>query len=95
MINIQAEITRSPIVTTLAMAVHSLLLVDALQTFSPDYELLVASRKNVTLDSVSGSLRESEPAFRASPGSPGSPGLSSSPPPSQVDISKALSSLDP
>ena len=54
-------------------------------TSLPDQSLLL-------VDSVSGSLRGSDPA---SPASPGSPGLSSSPPPSQFDISKALSSLDP
>ena len=86
----KAGVTRRPYETNLTMSVHSLLLGDALQTFGPDYELLVASHKHVTVDSVSGSLRGSDPA---SPASPGSPGLLSSPPPSQFDISKA--SLDP
>ena len=34
------------------MSVHSLLLVDALQTIGPDYKLLVASHKHVTVDNV-------------------------------------------
>ncbi|CAH2208727.1 jg25787, partial [Pararge aegeria aegeria] len=33
--------------TSLALSVHSLLLVDALQTYGPDFELLVASHKHV------------------------------------------------
>ena len=32
------------------MSVHSLLLVDALQTFGSDYDLVVASHKNVSVD---------------------------------------------
>lgn len=32
---------------SLALSVHSLLLVDALQTYGPDFELLVASHKHV------------------------------------------------
>lgn len=33
--------------TSLSLSVHSLLLVDALQTFGPDFELLLASHKHV------------------------------------------------
>lgn len=32
---------------SLTLSVHSLLLVDALQTYGPDFELLVASHKHV------------------------------------------------
>ena len=39
-------------VTNLAKSVHSLLLVDALQKFGPDYEVLVASHKHVPVDCV-------------------------------------------
>jgi vacuolar protein sorting-associated protein 13D len=53
--------------------VHGLLLVDALQEFGPDFELLVASHKHVGMDSVSGSLRDSEPTSPTTPVSPGSP----------------------
>ena len=45
--NMKAWVTRRPYNTNLAMSVHSLLLVDALQTFGSDYELLVASQKHV------------------------------------------------
>ena len=50
--NMKAGVTRRTYVINLAMSVHSLLLVDALQTFGPDYELLVASHRHVTVDSV-------------------------------------------
>ena len=91
--NMKAGITRRPYDTNLALSVHSLLVVDALQTFGPDYELLVASHKSVCVDTVSGSLKGSDPA---SPISPGSPVPASAPtPPSQADLTKALSSLDP
>ena len=51
--NMKGGVTRRPYDTNLAMCVHSLLLVDALQALGPDYELLVASHKHVTVDSVS------------------------------------------
>ena len=89
--NMKAGVTRRPYDTNLALSVHSLLVVDALQTFGPDYELLVASHKNVCVDTVSGSLKGSDPS---SPMSPGSPVPSSSPTPSQADLTKALSSLE-
>ncbi|XP_043601959.1 vacuolar protein sorting-associated protein 13D isoform X2 [Bombus pyrosoma] len=56
-----------------SLSVHGLLLVDALQEFGPDFELLVASHKHVGMDSISGSLRDSEPTSPVSPVSPGSP----------------------
>ena len=90
--NMKAGFTRRPYDTNLALSVHSLLVVDALQTFGPDYELLMASHKHVCVDTVSGSLRGSDPA---SPMSPGSPLPSTSPaPPTGADLSIALSSLD-
>ena len=50
--NMKAGVTRRTYVINLAMSVHSLLLVDALQTIGPDYKLLVASHKHVTVDNV-------------------------------------------
>ncbi|XP_034247458.1 vacuolar protein sorting-associated protein 13D isoform X2 [Thrips palmi] len=67
---VRAGFTKRPFDTSLSLSVHSLLLVDALQTFGPDFELLVASHKHVGMDSVSGSLRDSEPTSPTSPGSP-------------------------
>ena len=86
--NTRAGVVRRPFDMSLSLSVQSLLLVDALQTFGPDYELLVASHRNVSVDSVSGSLRG---ASSPEPGSPGS-GTSSSPP-SHRDLSLALASL--
>ncbi|XP_039294739.1 vacuolar protein sorting-associated protein 13D isoform X2 [Nilaparvata lugens] len=67
---VKTTFTKRPYDTSLTLSVHSLLLVDALQTFGPDFELLVASHKHVGMDSVSGSLRDSEPTSPVSPGSP-------------------------
>ena len=91
---VRASLTRRPYDTNVALSVHSLLLVDAMQTFGPNFELLVASHRHVTVDSVSGSLLGSEPVSPMSPGSPDplSPHSrynSTSP----MDIKRALSSL--
>ena len=57
--NMEVGVTKRPYDTNLAMSVHSLLLVDALQTLGPDYEQLEASHKHVTVDSESGPMRGS------------------------------------
>lgn len=67
---VKMSFTKRPFDTSLSLSVHGLLLVDALQTFGPDFELLLASHKHVGMDSVSGSLRDSEPTSPTSPGSP-------------------------
>ena len=86
----RAGLTRRPYDTNLSLSVHSLLLVDALQTLGPDYELLVASHRHVSVDSVSGSLFSSDPASPACPaGSPLQPG----PAPNHQELHSALSSL--
>ncbi|QQP35706.1 Uncharacterized protein FKW44_023998 [Caligus rogercresseyi] len=90
---VKASLTRRPFDTNISLSVHSLLVVDAIQTFGPNFELLVASHRNVCVDSISGSLRGSEPATPFSPRSPDptkSSYLSSVP---QLKIHKALSSL--
>lgn len=77
--------------TNITLSVHGLLLVDAMQSYGPDFELLVASHRHVGMDSLSGSLRHSEPC---SPSSPGSPDPSSHiRPMSPLSISRAISSL--
>lgn len=53
-----------------SLTIHSLLVVDALQTFGADFQLLVASHKHISMDSVSGSLLDSEPCSPVSPASP-------------------------
>lgn len=77
--------------TNITLSVHGLLLVDAMQSYGPDFELLVASHRHVGMDSLSGSLRQSEPC---SPCSPGSPDPSThARPTSPLSISRAISSL--
>lgn len=70
---VRAALSKRPADLSASLSVHGLLLVDALQEFGPDFELLVASHKHVGMDSVSGSLRDSEPTSPVSPVSPGSP----------------------
>ncbi|KAL3268817.1 hypothetical protein HHI36_007913 [Cryptolaemus montrouzieri] len=77
---------------SVTLTVHSLLLVDALQTFGADFELLVASHKHVGMDSMSGSLRDSEPTSPISPASP-DPNISRPILTSPVALTQALSSL--
>ncbi|XP_043480928.1 vacuolar protein sorting-associated protein 13D isoform X1 [Leptopilina heterotoma] len=70
---VRAALCKRPADLSASLSVHGLLLVDALQEFGPDFELLVASHKHVGMDSISGSLRDSEPTSPVSPVSPGSP----------------------
>lgn len=44
---VRAHLSKRPHEVSATLSVHSLLLVDALQTFGPDFELLVASHKHV------------------------------------------------
>ena len=44
---VTANMTKTAYDTKVGLTVHSLLVVDALQTYGPDFELLVASHKNV------------------------------------------------
>ncbi|XP_055691450.1 intermembrane lipid transfer protein Vps13D isoform X2 [Lutzomyia longipalpis] len=89
---VKAGFSRRAAETNITLSVHGLLLVDAIQSFGPDFELLIASHRHVGIDSVSGSLKQSEPC---SPMSPGSPDPTQNPgrPTSPHTISKALSSL--
>lgn len=64
---IRVKFRKQPHNVSTTLTVHSLLLVDALQTFGPDFELLFASHKNVCIDTMSGSLRDSDPTSPASP----------------------------
>ena len=84
-------------VQCVSLVFHSLLLVDAIQTLGSNFELLAASHKNVTVDSVSGSLRGSDPVSPASPHSPMPPSTSVGMVPhkstSPSDIARALSAL--
>ena len=44
---VSANLTSRPYDTSVSFAVQSLLIGDAMQTFGPDFELLVASHKNL------------------------------------------------
>ncbi|XP_055954829.1 intermembrane lipid transfer protein VPS13D [Patella vulgata] len=70
---VEANISQKKLNSSLSLTVHSLLIVDALQTYGHDFELLVASHKNLVLDSTSGSIRGSNTASPSSPRSPNSP----------------------
>ncbi|XP_055636021.1 intermembrane lipid transfer protein Vps13D isoform X3 [Toxorhynchites rutilus septentrionalis] len=89
---VKAGYSKRPEDVTLTLSVHGLLLADAIQSFGPDFELLVASHRHVGMDSLSGSLRQSEPCSPCSPGSP-DPNVENRRPTSPLTISKALSNL--
>ncbi|XP_067643224.1 intermembrane lipid transfer protein Vps13D isoform X2 [Eurosta solidaginis] len=69
-IGARAGITKRSEDTHISMSVHGLLLVDAIQSFGPDFELLVASHRHVGMDSISGSLKQSKPCSPTTPSSP-------------------------
>ncbi|XP_072222806.1 intermembrane lipid transfer protein VPS13D isoform X2 [Leuresthes tenuis] len=61
-----AHFVKRPYDAEVSLTVHGLLLVDTLQTYGSDFDLLVASHKHLSFDIPTGSLRESQPS---SPGS--------------------------
>ncbi|XP_028966611.1 vacuolar protein sorting-associated protein 13D [Galendromus occidentalis] len=67
---VQVTSTRYPHMQSLNLQVQGLLLVDAVQTHGSDFDLLLASHKHITMDSRSGSIRDSEPNSPISPASP-------------------------
>ncbi|EDW76798.1 uncharacterized protein Dwil_GK18894 [Drosophila willistoni] len=69
-IGVRAGLIKESNVTNITMAVHGLLLVDAIQSFGPDFELLAASHRQVGMDSFSGSLKHSTICSPVTPGSP-------------------------
>ncbi|KAM7356415.1 vacuolar protein sorting 13D [Cochliomyia hominivorax] len=69
-IGAKAGINRKAGETNINMSVHGFLLVDAIQSFGHDFELLIASHRHVEMDSISGSLKQSEPCSPINPGSP-------------------------
>ena len=91
---VKASLTRRSHETNIGLSVHSLLLVDAMQTFGPNFELLIASHRNVMVDSMSGSLKGSDPVSPCSPSSPNSTMVGSAEKmTSPIDLAKALSDL--
>ncbi|XP_074499140.1 intermembrane lipid transfer protein VPS13D isoform X1 [Sebastes fasciatus] len=57
-----ANFVKRPYDAEVSLTVHGLLLVDTLQTYGSDFDLLVASHKNLSFDIPTGSLRESQPS---------------------------------
>uniref|UniRef100_A0A8C9YYD0 Vacuolar protein sorting 13 homolog D n=1 Tax=Sander lucioperca TaxID=283035 RepID=A0A8C9YYD0_SANLU len=57
-----AYFVKRPYDAEVSLTVHGLLLVDTLQTYGSDFDLLVASHKNLSFDIPTGSLRESQPS---------------------------------
>lgn len=88
-----ASYSMRPMDSSIHLAVHSLLLVDAMQTLGSDYELLIASHKHVSMDSMSGSLKESEPTSPVSPSSPDPSSHKGQRATSPVSLAQALTSL--
>ncbi|XP_014665862.1 PREDICTED: vacuolar protein sorting-associated protein 13D-like [Priapulus caudatus] len=58
---VKANYMRRPYDSSVALTVHGLLLIDAIQTSGHDFELLVASHKFISVDSQSGSICDSVP----------------------------------
>ncbi|XP_034027547.1 LOW QUALITY PROTEIN: vacuolar protein sorting-associated protein 13D [Thalassophryne amazonica] len=54
-----ATFVKRPYDAEVSLTVHGLLLVDTLQTYGPDFDLLLASHKHLSFDVPTGSLRES------------------------------------
>ncbi|XP_063001311.1 intermembrane lipid transfer protein VPS13D isoform X8 [Elgaria multicarinata webbii] len=54
-----AHFVKRPYDAEVSLTVHGLLLVDTMQTFGSDFDLLMASHKNLSFDVPTGSLRDS------------------------------------
>lgn len=83
-----AHFVKRPYDAEVSLTVHGLLLVDTLQTYGSDFDLLVASHKHLSFDVPTGSLRESQPS---SPGSCDG----RSPEPQEHQISSDLPGMSP
>ncbi|KAE8293740.1 Vacuolar protein sorting-associated protein 13D [Larimichthys crocea] len=57
-----ANFVKRPYDAEVSLTVHGLLLVDTLQTYGSDFDLLVASHKHLSFDIPTGSLLESQPS---------------------------------
>lgn len=62
-----AHFVKRPYDAEVSLTVHGLLLVDTLQTYGSDFDLLVASHTHLSFDIPTGSLRESQPSSPVSP----------------------------
>lgn len=57
-----AHFVKRPYDADVSLTVHGLLLVDTMQTYGSDFDLLVASHKHLSFDSHMGSLYDNQPA---------------------------------
>jgi hypothetical protein len=64
---VSTQFQKRPYDTSFNLSVHGLLVVDAMQTYGRDFELLVASHKNLFMDSRSGTIHDSP---QSPPGTP-------------------------
>nr|XP_015192573.1 PREDICTED: vacuolar protein sorting-associated protein 13D isoform X1 [Lepisosteus oculatus] len=64
-----AHFVKRPYDAEVSLTVHGLLLVDTLQTYGSDFDLLVASHKHLSFDVPTGILRESQPQSPVTPDS--------------------------
>ncbi|XP_063173560.1 intermembrane lipid transfer protein VPS13D isoform X1 [Candoia aspera] len=55
-----AHFVKRPYDVEVSLTVHGLLLVDTMQTYGSDFDLLMASHKNLSFDAPTGSLRDSK-----------------------------------
>nr|XP_054769178.1 intermembrane lipid transfer protein VPS13D-like [Lytechinus pictus] len=73
---VRADLVKRSFDSSISLSVHSLLVIDALQQFGPDFELLLASHRDLSMHAPSGSIVDSEastPRSLQSPTSPRSP----------------------
>ncbi|KAM9299302.1 intermembrane lipid transfer protein VPS13D [Gastrophryne carolinensis] len=71
-----AHFVKRPYDAEVSLTVHGLLMVDTMQTYGSDFDLLMASHKNLFLDAPTGSLRESRAQSPVSDAELSPPGLS-------------------
>ncbi|XP_078095171.1 intermembrane lipid transfer protein VPS13D isoform X4 [Mustelus asterias] len=64
---INSNFVKRPYDSEVTLTVHGLLLVDTVQTYGSDFDLLMASHKNLSFDVPTGSLRDSGAQSPASP----------------------------
>uniref|UniRef100_A0A1I8IGS5 VPS13_mid_rpt domain-containing protein n=1 Tax=Macrostomum lignano TaxID=282301 RepID=A0A1I8IGS5_9PLAT len=65
-----AQYTLCPKTQLFQLTINSLIVADALSNLGPDFDLLVASHRDVKIETVSGSINISNPQSPASPQSP-------------------------
>ncbi|XP_053307347.1 intermembrane lipid transfer protein VPS13D [Spea bombifrons] len=68
-----AHFVKRPYDAEISLTVHGLLMVDTMQTYGADFDLLMASHKNLSFDAPTGSLRESRAQSPVSDGNGSSP----------------------